>query len=71
MEVIKALSPKGIILSGGPYSVYQEQAPHAPKGIWDLNLPILGICYGLQEDRFYAWRQSHRRRTPGIWPCYR
>jgi GMP synthase (glutamine-hydrolysing) len=49
---IKELEPKGIILSGGPYSVYEEQAPHAPQGIWDLGLPMLGICYGLQETAF-------------------
>ncbi|MBD3265137.1 glutamine-hydrolyzing GMP synthase [bacterium] len=46
---LKELQPKGIILSGGPYSVYQDNAPHAPEGLWDLGIPILGICYGLQE----------------------
>lgn len=52
INIIKSLAPKGIILSGGPYSVYQDDAPHAPQGIWDLGLPILGICYGLQETAF-------------------
>lgn len=46
---LKELQPKGIILSGGPYSVYQDNAPHAPAGLWALGIPILGICYGLQE----------------------
>ncbi|GLA75795.1 GMP synthase (glutamine-hydrolyzing) [Aspergillus tubingensis] len=41
--------PKGIILSGGPYSVYEDGAPHADPAVFDLGVPILGICYGLQE----------------------
>lgn len=40
---------EGIILSGGPYSVFQEGAPHADKSLWNVSIPILGICYGLQE----------------------
>lgn len=44
--------PVGVILSGGPYSVYEEGAPHVDKAIFDLNVPILGICYGMQE---LAW----------------
>ncbi len=45
---VKELNPKGIILSGGPASVYEEGAPHPDPKIYDLNIPILGICYGLQ-----------------------
>jgi GMP synthase (glutamine-hydrolysing) len=41
-------NPRGIILSGGPSSVYDAGAPHPDAGIYDLGIPILGVCYGLQ-----------------------
>ncbi|MFA5008343.1 MAG: glutamine-hydrolyzing GMP synthase [Candidatus Omnitrophota bacterium] len=47
-EKIKAINPKGIILSGGPHSVYEKGAPSLNKEILKLNIPILGICYGMQ-----------------------
>lgn len=47
-EKLRALNPKGIILSGGPASVYAEGAPHSARMVFDLGVPILGICYGLQ-----------------------
>jgi len=45
---IKALNPKGLILSGGPASVYGEGAPRVDPEIFNLGIPILGICYGMQ-----------------------
>ncbi len=48
IEKIKALNPKAIILSGGPASVKEEDAPKADPEIYSLGLPILGICYGGQ-----------------------
>ncbi|NEP42918.1 MAG: glutamine-hydrolyzing GMP synthase, partial [Okeania sp. SIO2H7] len=47
-EKLAMLNPKGIILSGGPNSVYDEMAPHCDKEIWNLGIPILGVCYGMQ-----------------------
>jgi GMP synthase (glutamine-hydrolysing) len=45
---IKAFNPRGIILSGGPESVLQQDAPKAPQAVWDAGIPVLGICYGMQ-----------------------
>ena len=45
---IKLLNPKGIILSGGPNSVTEAYTPRIPQIIFDLSVPILGICYGMQ-----------------------
>ncbi|PWY69190.1 GMP synthase [Aspergillus sclerotioniger CBS 115572] len=54
--------PKGIILSGGPYSVYEDGAPHVDPAVFDLGVPILGICYGLQE---IAYRLSKDNVSAG------
>ncbi|MFT3708434.1 MAG: glutamine-hydrolyzing GMP synthase [Archangium sp.] len=48
LDKIKAFAPKGIILSGGPMSVEQEGSPRCIPEVFELGLPVLGICYGLQ-----------------------
>ena len=48
LEKIKAMEPKGIIFTGGPNSVYLEDSPSYAKKIYDLGIPVLGICYGSQ-----------------------
>ena len=48
LEKIRAMKPVGIVLSGGPSSVYDEGAPTIPAGIYELGVPVLGICYGAQ-----------------------
>lgn len=47
LDRIRELKPKGLILSGGPASVYEENAPHVDPELFELGIPILGICYGL------------------------
>ena len=48
VEEIKAYDPMGIIFTGGPNSVYLETSPHVDPAVFELGIPILGICYGCQ-----------------------
>lgn len=48
IEKLKEMNPKALIFTGGPNSVYDEKSPHISKEIFELGLPILGICYGCQ-----------------------
>jgi GMP synthase (glutamine-hydrolysing) len=67
LEKIKQLQPAGMILSGGPMSVYEQDAPKPDPRIFDLGIPILGICYGLQlfADKFDGRVDSAARREYG------
>ena len=48
IEKIKEMNPKGIILTGGPNSVYEEGAATCSKELFELGIPVLGLCYGAQ-----------------------
>ncbi|OHC66337.1 MAG: glutamine-hydrolyzing GMP synthase, partial [Rhodocyclales bacterium GWA2_65_20] len=45
---IREFAPQGVILSGGPNSVYEDETPRAPDAVFQLGVPVLGICYGMQ-----------------------
>lgn len=79
LDRIRALKPEGIILSGGPASIYEKGSPRADRGIFDLGIPVLGICYGLQfmidalggevvrsDKREYGFAGLRIRRSEGI-----
>jgi GMP synthase (glutamine-hydrolysing) len=47
-EELRKMNPKGIVFSGGPASVYNKDSPQPSNGIFEIGLPVLGICYGHQ-----------------------
>ena len=76
---IRELNPEGIILSGGPASIYEKNSPRADRGIFDMGIPILGICYGMQfmvdaldgivkkfSKREYGFAELNIKRSSGI-----
>jgi len=78
-EAVEGLDLRGIILSGGPSSVYEEGAPLAPGWVFDLGVPVLGICYGMQliahqlggevapaAEREYGFSVIHRNDSSAL-----
>ncbi len=79
IDQIKVLAPEGIILSGGPASIYEKNSPRVDQGIFELGIPVLGICYGMQcmvdalggqvnraEKREYGFAELHSKDATGI-----
>lgn len=66
-DTLRALNPKGIILSGGPSSVYEDGAPHCSPEVLEMGVPVLGICYGLQLLSYFLGGkvESSARREYG------
>ncbi|MCK5180051.1 MAG: glutamine-hydrolyzing GMP synthase [Candidatus Omnitrophica bacterium] len=67
VDEVREIKPKGIIFSGGPLSVYDKKAPEPSKEIFKLDIPILGICYGMQViNRIFGGKvQSSKEREFG------
>ena len=63
IEEIKAMEPKGIILTGGPNSVYDMASPHGDPELFELGIPVLGICYGAQ---LMAWTLGGKVATAPV-----
>jgi len=69
-EFIKSFSPKAVILSGGPSSVYDKGAPVLPKEFFSLNVPVLGICYGMQLMSKLLGGRVERSKKREYGPAY-
>ncbi|MGA9537677.1 MAG: glutamine-hydrolyzing GMP synthase [Desulfobacterales bacterium] len=79
VEAIKSLQPQGIILSGGPSSIYEKNSPKIDPAVFDLAIPVLGICYGMQymvdtlggtvrraSKREYGFAELNLKKTGGL-----
>ncbi|MGB9500387.1 MAG: glutamine-hydrolyzing GMP synthase [Dissulfuribacterales bacterium] len=79
IELIRSLNPEGIILSGGPSSIYEKNSPKIDPAVFDLNIPILGICYGMHfmvdalggtvkktDNREYGFAELKIKKQAGI-----
>lgn len=62
IEQIKAMNPKGIILTGGPNSCYEDNSPTYQKELFELGIPVLGLCYGAQLMMHVLAARWKRRR---------
>jgi len=70
LTTVKRLKPKGIILSGGPATVFEKAAPKVDKKIFDLNIPILGICYGMQLTAHLLGGKTNIGKTKEYGPAF-
>ena len=68
LEWIREWNPKGIILSGGPNSVYGESVPTADPGLLELGTPVLGLCYGMQLLAHLSGREGGAGQPAGVRP---
>ena len=79
LDAIRALNPKGIILSGGPASIYDKNSPKADSTLFKLGIPVLGICYGMHfmmsalggsvrgaDKREYGFAELRVRKLEGL-----
>ena len=65
-EFIRAFAPRGIILSGSHASTYEEQELRAPQAVFELGVPVLGICYGMQTMAQQLGGTVEMVTTPGL-----
>lgn len=79
IDTIRSMNPRGIILSGGPSSIYEKNSPRIDRAIFDLGIPILGICYGMHfmvdalggvvkrtQKREYGFAKLHVRKQDAM-----